>query len=324
LIIGLSCPRQARKILSKQRNAMKRALIATLFNEANTVAAWWDSLVRQSVLPDEISIVDGGSTDGTWEKLQELARHSPVPVKLQQQRCNIAEGRNRAIEATDAEIIAATDAGSFPESDWFGEITRPLLENAELDVIGGRSVPLVENDFQRGLLDWDGPEPEPSAPDKVYPSSRNIAFRRSAWAAVGGYPEWLTLTAEDALFNFQLHAIEKKFTYRRSAIVHWPARENAPAYFKMLYHYGFGAAEARLYAPYYYRRLVITLFPPLLLLSHHRFQHLKFRYQKNAASALGWLKGHFNGHRPPADWRRVKGILLSPQAQQSADGGRRS
>jgi glycosyltransferase involved in cell wall biosynthesis len=297
---------------------MKIALIATLFNEADNVSRWWDSIVRQTMLPDEICIVDGGSTDGTWEKLQELARHSPVRVKLQQQRCNIAEGRNRAIEATDAEIIAASDAGSFAAANWFEEITQPLMKDEKLDVVGGRSVPLVENDFQRELLDWDGPEPEPPSPDKVYPSSRNIAFRRSAWAAVGGYPEWLTLTAEDALFNFQLHAAGKFFTYRRAAVVHWPTRENASAYFKMLYHYGYGAAEARLYAPYYFRRLVITLFPPLLLLSHHRFRHLKFRYQKNAASALGWLKGYLKGRRPPDDWRRVKGILLSPSAQKSA------
>jgi glycosyltransferase involved in cell wall biosynthesis len=295
---------------------MKRALIATLFNEANNIAKWWGCVVSQNILPDEMIIVDGGSTDSTWEILSELARQSPVPVKLEQRRCNIAAGRNRAIQLTDAEIIAATDAGSFPEPEWFGEITRPLVEQADLDVVGGRSVPLVENEFQRELLALDGPEREPQMPADIYPSSRNIAFRRTTWAAVGGYPEWLTLTAEDALFNFQLHAVGKKFFYHRAAVVHWPVRENAPAYFKMLYHYGYGAAEARLYAPYFRRRLLITLFPPLLLGSRHRFNHLGFRYRKNAASTRGWLAGWVKGRTAPPSWQRAGGVLLSPEAQQ--------
>lgn len=54
--------------------AVKRVLIATLFNEVDNVSRWWDCLMQQTVLLDEIAIVDGGSKDGTWEKLQELAR----------------------------------------------------------------------------------------------------------------------------------------------------------------------------------------------------------------------------------------------------------
>jgi glycosyltransferase involved in cell wall biosynthesis len=295
---------------------MKRALIATLYNEADNVSRWWESLARQTVLPDEIVIVDGGSNDGTWERLQELARQSPLPVRLKQQRCNIAAGRNLAIALTDAEIIAANDAGSFPDANWFGEITRPLLEDPTVDVVGGCSVPLRENEFQRQLEVWEGPDYEPRTGDEVYPSSRNVAFRRSAWADVGGYPEWLTLTAEDALFNFQLHKIGKVFTYNSHAVVRWLVRENPAAYYRMLYHYGFGAAEARLYAPYFRRRTLIMLCPPLLLLSRHRFNHLGFRYHKNAASARGWLTGWLKGRTAPSGWRRVDGVLLSPEAQR--------
>jgi glycosyltransferase involved in cell wall biosynthesis len=294
---------------------MKRALIATVFNEAGSLARWWDALRAQTELPDEIVIVDGGSTDGTWEQLQTLAAASRVPVKLEQRRCNIAAGRNRAIALTDAEIIAVTDAGSFLEPDWFAEITKPLLADAMLDVVGGRSVRLVENDFHRFLSVMD-PEPEPpTVPEDLYPSSRNVAFRRQAWADVGGYPEWLTLTAEDALFNFQLHWIGKKFFPNPRAVVRWPARTDAAGYFKMLHSYGFGAAEAQLYAPYFRRRLLLTLCPLLLLLSHHRFNHLGFRWRKNAASATGWLAGLLKGKRPPQDWRRVGSVLLGPEAQ---------
>jgi glycosyltransferase involved in cell wall biosynthesis len=293
---------------------MKRALIATLYNEADNLSRWWECLVRQTVLPDEIAVMDGGSKDGTWERLQELARTSPVPVKLKQVRCNIAAGRNHAIALTDAEIIVSTDAGSYPAPDWFAEITRPLLADAATDVVGGCSEPMVENEFQRRLLELDGPEPVPRTAAEIYPSSRNTAFRRTAWSAVGGYPEWLTLWAEDALFNFQLHALGKKYVYNPHARVRWPVRRDAKGYFQMLRNYGYGSAEARLYAPYFRRRLLIALCPPLVLFSRWRWRHAVFRYRKNFASASGWVAGRLRGRRAPENWRRLDGIWFSPEA----------
>lgn len=292
---------------------MKRALIATLYNEADNVSRWWDCLMRQSVMPDEICLVDGGSKDDTWQKLQALAAQSPVPVKLEQRRCNIAGGRNRAIQLTDAGIIASNDAGSFPEQDWFGEITRPLMEDGRLDVVGGKSIVSVENEFQRLMETFDKPSAEPQ-PGEPNGSSRNIAYRREAWEAVGGYPEWLTLTAEDALFNFQLHKIGKVFGYNRRAIVRWAGRKNEGDYLKMLYSYGYGSAEARLFPKSYLVHLAVTLFPPLLLFSKRRTANLRFRYLRNAACVRGWLAGKIRGHKAPSGWKRIDGIYLSPQA----------
>jgi cellulose synthase/poly-beta-1,6-N-acetylglucosamine synthase-like glycosyltransferase len=289
---------------------MKRALIATLYNEADNVSRWWDCLMRQKVMPDEIALVDGGSKDGTWEKLQTLAKQCPVPVKLEQRRCNIAGGRNRAIQLTDAQIIASNDAGSFPEPDWFGEITRPLKEDEKLDAVGGKSIITVENEFQKLLQSFESNNAEPVS-GVLLCSSRNVAYRRQAWADVGGYPEWLTLTGEDALFTFQLHKIGKVFRYNPQAIVYWAGRENEQDYFKMLYSYGWGSAEARLFPKSYLVHFAVTLFPPLLLFSKRRLAHLRFRYLRNAACARGWLAGKLRGHSAPAGWRQVDGIYMS-------------
>ena len=272
----------------------------------------------QTVSPDEIVIVDGGSKDQTWQMLQELARQSRVPVKLEQRPCNIAGGRNRAIELTDAEIIAATDAGSFPEPEWFAEITRPLIEDETLDVTGGLNVSNDVTPFKKFLAQIEPREETGVSADGIHPSSRNTAFRRRAWADVGGYPEWLTLAGEDALFTHELQKIGRKFFYNPRAIVHWSVRETAADYFKLLYRNAYGAAEAQLFWPYFRQRLIISLCPPLLLLSRHRFRHFTFRYRKNFSSAHGWLAAKISGHRPPLGWQRVAGILLSPEAQKNS------
>jgi cellulose synthase/poly-beta-1,6-N-acetylglucosamine synthase-like glycosyltransferase len=302
---------------------MKRALIATLYNESDNVARWWEGLQQQTVLPDEIAVVDGGSRDGTWEKLQELAKASAVPVRLEQKRCNIAEGRNRAIRMTDAEIIAATDAGSFPEREWFGEITRPLLEDPSLDVVGGLNVIGYENDFHHFLSQFEAREETGQTGGQLHPSSRNTAFRRQAWADVGGYPEWLTLAAEDALFTHELNLINKKFLFNPRARVRWSMRPDAEAYFKLQYRNGYGAAEAKLFTPYFLQRGLIALCPFLLLMSRHRFRHLRFRYRKNASSALGWVAGMVKGNRVPPGWERVDGILLSEEARKHLGASKR-
>jgi glycosyltransferase involved in cell wall biosynthesis len=302
---------------------MKRALIATLFNEADNVAEWWECLLKQTVLPDEIGIVDGGSRDGTWEKLQELARQSPVPLRLEQRPSNIAGGRNAAIRLTSAEIVAVTDAGSFPEPAWFHEITKPLLDDPTIDVTGGLNISEPDGDFARYLAQFEGPEVNGVTGGEIHPSSRNTAFRRQAWEDVGGYPEWLTLAAEDALFTHGLNQIGKKFLYNPLARVRWSVRPSTDAYFKLNHRNGYGAAEAGLYAPYFLKRGLITVFPLLLLLSRHRFRHLGFRYRKNSSGALGWLAGVFKGHRPPPGWKRMDGIWLSPEAQKYLSGIRK-
>ena len=54
----------------------------------------------------------------------------------------------------------------------------------------------------------------------------SVAFRKSAWKDVGGYPEWLE-TAEDTLFDLNLKKAGKKFVLAKDAVVRWGTRENA-------------------------------------------------------------------------------------------------
>ena len=98
-------------------------------------------------------------------------------------------------------------------------------------------------------------------------------------------------------------------------------RETPAAYFRMLYGYGYGAAEAQLYTADYLRKLRIVLFPPYLLASRRLFFHFWFRYRQNLSGTTGWLAGLRRGHRPPPGWKRVDGILLSPEAQKHLPQG---
>ncbi|MEP6669613.1 MAG: glycosyltransferase [Chthoniobacter sp.] len=293
------------------------ALIATVYQEGAGIRRWLEALAAQTDAPEEFIIVDAASSDDTVSQITSFPWPGDFPKPhVIVERCNIATGRNIAIQKTEQPVIISTDAGSFPAPDWLTEITRPLMENPDLEVTGGLSLLSADSEFQRFLAKFEAREQSGVSPSQFNPSSRNTAFRRQAWADVGGYPEWLTLAGEDALFTLQLNKIGKKMDYNPKAIVHWEIRKDASAYYKLLYRNGYGAAEAGFAKTHFLRQALIVIFPPLLLLSRHRFRHLKFRYLKNYFNARGWMEGYLSGHRPPPGWHRLDGILLSPEAQR--------
>jgi cellulose synthase/poly-beta-1,6-N-acetylglucosamine synthase-like glycosyltransferase len=294
---------------------MKRVLISTVYNEAPTIDRWIKALKAQTVRPDEFIIVDGASRDNTVELLHQgfSTGNFPKP-RVIVQRCNIAEGRNIAVMNSTHEIIASIDAGSLPDPRWLEEITDPFKENRGLAVVGGLCPMIATNKLQKTIQKL-----YTNVPNRLIeggdcsPSSRNVAFTRTAWTAVGGYPEWLTLTAEDALFNINLHAAGFHFYYQPSAIVTWDLRTDLASYLKMMWSYGYGSGECGQSPRSYLRWLLTTVFPPLILLSPHPIAYAPLRYLRNAASVGGWLKGKMIGRKPPADWKFVKGEWLSPQ-----------
>ena len=291
------------------------ALIATVYNEASTIKDWLAALAVQSAWPEEFVIVDGASKDNT---VALIAGHIwptgfPAP-KVIVQKCNIATGRNIAIKNCGAEIIASTDAGSLPDPQWFDEIVKPLIELPDIDVVGGKCAAIERNSFQHRMAPYLQDSANITS-ENCRPSSRNTAFRRTAWAGVGGYPEWLTLTAEDSLFNNQLRACGFRYYYQPAAQVRWESRPDLKSYLKMMYSYGYGSAEAGQATKQYLRCMVTTFVPPVILFSPHPLADVPLRYARNAAAALGWLAGKIQGRKPPAGWRYISGVWISPKAQ---------
>lgn len=203
---------------------MRVSLIATVRNERQTVAAFLDSLLAQSHLPDEIVIVDGASTDGTLEILQDYAaRHA---VRVISQPCNIAQGRNLGIAQASGSHLAVTDAGCRVATNWLEELISCFADNPGVDVVAGNFRFETHTSFEEAVvLSTFQPNRDNSENARYYPSSRSVAFTKEAWVRAGGYPEWL-YAAEDTLFNIRLRQIGCEFVFCRNAIVNWRPREN--------------------------------------------------------------------------------------------------
>jgi cellulose synthase/poly-beta-1,6-N-acetylglucosamine synthase-like glycosyltransferase len=221
----------------------KVSLIATVLNEKDSVREWLQMLNAQTRKPDEIVICDGGSTDGTLEELQRLAAAGlAAPLKIiTRPGANIAAGRNAAINEATQEIIAVSDAGSRLDPNWLAEITQPFESHPGTSAVAGSYRFQKQTRFQRAAAAYLG---RPWESKSFLPSSRSIAFTKEAWQRVGGYPEWLTLAAEDTLFNKSLIDSGIKFVPAPKAIVYWNVRPNVISFLKMISRNAFGDAEA--------------------------------------------------------------------------------
>ncbi len=232
------------------------SLIATVKNEAATIEAWLDSLLTQTRLPNEIVIVDGGSTDGTFERLQGWAARSPIPVKtLQAAGVNIARGRNLAIEQASGPIIASTDAGCLVPAGWLAAISGPFAVNPNLEVVAGYYEAIQCSDLQRLIAIYLVPPISLIKPQEFLPSARSLAFRKAAWHAAGGFPEWLTLTGEDTLFDIRLKRHTTRWAFVPEATVSWYLKSSLRQLFRQVRTYGRGDGQAGLFPDLYWDHL---------------------------------------------------------------------
>lgn len=240
---------------------MNVSLIATVKNEGEALRPLLDSILDQTRLPDEIVICDGGSTDSTLDVLEEYKQWLPLRV-ISAPGSNISEGRNRAVEAARGPIIAATDAGVVLSPVWLEEISAPLEMEPERGeqpaVVSGWFEPDPYTDFEVVLGATVLPERADVDPSSFLPSSRSVAFLKEAWAAVGGYPEWLDFS-EDLVFDMHLRDRHGEFPFAPYAIAYFRPRGSLRSFAKQYYLYARGDGKADLWRKRHAARYVTYL-----------------------------------------------------------------
>jgi glycosyltransferase involved in cell wall biosynthesis len=249
------------------------ALCLTVLNEADNLAALFGSIVGQTRLPDEIVIVDGGSTDGTAELVWEWeARGLPISL-LVQPGANIAVGRNLAIAHAQSPIIAVTDAGVRLDRGWLAALVEPFSGPNPPDVVAGFFASDPRSAFETALGATTLPTVDEIRPERFAPSSRSVAFTRLAWERAGGYPEWLDY-CEDLLFDFALQDEGCQHAWAPDAIVHFRPRSGPRAFFVQYYRYARGDGKADLFRKRHAIRYATYLGLPVGLLLARRWPWL--------------------------------------------------
>lgn len=236
---------------------MNVSLIITVKNEGEALRPLLDSLIEQTRPPDEIVICDGGSTDNTLDVLTEYQTWLPLRV-IVAPGANISAGRNQAIAAAQGPIIAATDAGVVLSPNWLEDIVAPI-EAERAPVVSGWFEADPYTDFEVVMGNTVLPKREDVDPELFLPSSRSVAFLKSAWEAVGGYPEWLDYS-EDLIFDLALREKYGAFPFAATAVAYFRPRGSLRALFRQYYFYARGDGKANLWGKRHIVRYATYLF----------------------------------------------------------------
>ncbi len=222
------------------------SLVVTVLNEALSLDALLASIAVQTTRPNEVIIVDGGSTDGTVERAEGWCGRLPLRV-IQQPGANISAGRNAGIAAARSAIVAVTDAGVRLAPDWLAQLVAPFAAELSPDVVSGFFLPDPQTPFEVAMGATVLPALEDITPATFQPSSRSIAFRRVAWERAGGYPEWLDF-CEDLIFDLRLRESGARFAFAPGAVAHFRPRGSLRAFWHQYFRYARGDGKSGLFA----------------------------------------------------------------------------
>ena len=221
------------------------AVIVPVYNGRKTLRLCLTALQQQTHAPDEIIVVDDGSTDGSAE----VAAGFGVVVSSAA-NAGPAAARNRGAKLAQADILLFTDADCAPADDWVAQMVRPL---ADPEIAGAkgtyatRQKKLVPRFVQQEYQDRYDRMAGRAHIDFI--DTYSAAYRRDCFVATGGFDTGFpTASVEDQEFSFRLAAKGYKLVYVPGARVYHQHDENVWAYARRKT--GIGYWKARVTARY--------------------------------------------------------------------------
>lgn len=182
------------------------SVVIPTYNYGHFISGAIDSILGQSFLPEEIIVIDDGSTDNTAEIIsQYLSKENSVNiVYFKKQNSGPASARNEGIARVQAEFTLLLDADDKLLPKAFENLIQPILHNQAIDLVVGAYV----------LIDSRGNEHYRSAPLLRRTTRENFkAYLRKKISIVHGgfltrstvlrrirYPEYLRCSEDQSVF----------------------------------------------------------------------------------------------------------------------------
>jgi len=117
---------------------MRIAVIIPFYNAEENINSALSSLSQQEVFPDEIILVDNGSTDNSLKIIQEFKEVNKglTIVLASESKKGPAAARNKGLGLAHADAVAFMDSDCIAEKDWVKNL-KELYQDPSVCAIGG-------------------------------------------------------------------------------------------------------------------------------------------------------------------------------------------
>jgi hypothetical protein len=105
-------------------------------NRASDLAEMLESLTHQSRVPDEVLVVDNGSTDATQDVLEGFSDRLPIRRHFLEVP-DIPRARNLVLELAEHDIVSFIDDDCLSEPEWLAAVEAGFLHGENIGVVGG-------------------------------------------------------------------------------------------------------------------------------------------------------------------------------------------
>ena len=233
-----------------ETSRMSVSVVVRAYNEGAHIGRLLEGLSKQTVVPDEILLVDSGSTDDTVEIARSLGCKVVTIAKTD---FSFGRALNRGCEAASGDVLLIVSAHVYPVYDSYVEHMLGAFSRPDVAVAYGRQIGDERTKFSesRVMLRWF---PSENIWDQGHPFSNNAnaAVLQSWWARI----RYESLTGlEDLDFAKKVISEGGKVAYVADApVVHvheetWSAVQNryrreAIAYARIMPDAGFGLGRA--------------------------------------------------------------------------------
>jgi len=205
---------------------MTISVVIPVYNGEKYITHCLDALARQNHMPDEVIVVDDGSTDGSAA----LAEAKCAQIIRQKNR-GPAAARNAGIQSARGELILFTDSDCEPDPEWVMEMKNSLSNPQVTGVKGayttrqtGITPRLVQYEFEEryDLMD--------KYPVIDFIDTYSAGFRCETLKQMGGFNVSL-IKNEDVDLSYRLANAGKTLIFNRKALVSHHHPESWWAYF---------------------------------------------------------------------------------------------
>lgn len=222
------------------KDSMKLTAYIPCYNAARFIEASIQALLNQTRPPDELLVIDDGSSDNSVE----LASRLPVRLIRHEKNKGLAAARDTAFANATHSLVGAIDADVLPDPTWL----EYLLAHFADPHVAGVSGRLLEAHCSTPADAWRAELMTQDLGleriDIEQPSHRRLGgfgtiFRKEAVLSVGGYNEKFRTNYEDVDLCSRLLAAGHKLIFEPRAVAFHQRRDTIRSVIRTSWHWDF-------------------------------------------------------------------------------------